>query len=46
MLENIKSVFFVQWLFEFLEKKLKLKLISHNKSLQIKTLINIIDYKK
>ena len=46
MLENIKSVYILQWIFLNLKEEIKLKLISKNKSLQAKCFIDIINYKK
>ena len=47
MLENIKSIFLLKNIFtKYLNKKTFLALIYHNKSLQKKLNISIIDYKK
>ena len=45
MLENIKSTFFIRIIFNQIGIKIKFKLVRHNKSLQNKININIIDYK-
>ena len=45
MLKNIKSIYFSQIIFSFLEDKRKLELVKHNKSLQKILNISIINYK-
>ena len=45
MLLNIKSKYFMKFLFDNIEEKNKLKLIKYNKSLQNIFEINIIKYK-
>ena len=44
MLNNIKSDFFVKFLFSYLDEKQKLYLLKYNKSLQKLLNINIINY--
>ena len=45
MLENIKSSFFIRYIFSFLDEATKLKIIKYNKALQNEIDINIINYK-
>ena len=45
MLKNIKSSYFVQLLFLYLDEKNKLKIAKYNKSLQKNLNITIINYK-
>ena len=45
MLENIKSLYFVQKLFSNVEEIIKLKIVKYNKNLQNKNGINIKNYK-
>ena len=45
MLENVKSSYFAEIVFSFVDEKQKLKLIKCNKSLQQKIDISIINYK-
>ena len=44
MLENIKSIYFIQKIFSYLDVHTKLGLIKYNKTLQNKIGINITDY--
>ena len=44
MLENIKSIYFIQKIYSYLDVHTKLGLIKYNKTLQNKICINIIDY--
>jgi len=46
MLDNINSIYILQWILSNLSEKIKLKIIANNKSLQAKCFIDIIDYKK
>ena len=45
MYENIKSQYFIKFLFDYLEERIKLKLIKYNKSLQETMDIKLINYK-
>ena len=42
---NIKSIFFIKYLFSYIKDKNKLKLVRYNKNLQNNLSINIINYK-
>ena len=44
MLENIHSSFILKKIFTFLDNKIKFNTIVHNKNLQIKLGLNLIDY--
>ena len=46
MLENVRSVYILQWIFSLLKESSKLKIIAYNKKLQAKFLIDFLDYKK
>lgn len=46
MLENINSVYILQWIFSFLKETKTLKIISTNNSLKEKFSVDIIEYKK
>ena len=46
MLENIKSIYFIQKIFSYLDTHTKLRLIKYNKTLQNEMGINITDYEK
>ena len=46
MVEKIKSKYIIKKIFEILEEKIKLKIISYNKQLQEKCGITLIDYKR
>ena len=45
MLDNIKSIYFLQLVFSYITEKLKLKLIKYNKNFQNKINISLINYK-
>ena len=45
MMNNIKSTFFIQILFSYVDESQKLKIIFHNKNLQNKIDISLINYK-
>ena len=45
MLKNIKSEFFIELLFSFIDEGIKLKSVRYNKALQKAININIINYK-
>ena len=45
MLENIKSSYFLNIIFSFLDEKIKLKIAKYNKNLQKKIDVNLINYK-
>ncbi len=45
MMANIKSIFFIKYLFSYIKDKNKLKLVRYNKNLQNNLSINIINYK-
>ena len=45
MLNEIKSSYFIQKFFSYIDEKQKLKVIKYNKSLQVKVDINIANYK-
>ena len=45
MLNNIKSLYFIEKIFSNIDEKIKLKIIKYNKSLQNTLCINIINYK-
>ena len=45
MAENIKSSYISEFIFFYLEEKIKLKIIKYNKTIQDKLQINIINYK-
>ena len=45
MLNNIKSLYFIEKIFYKIDIKIKLKIIKYNKSLQNTLCINIINYK-
>ena len=44
MLKKVKSLYFIQKLFSYLDEYQKLKLIKHNKSIQKNINISIINY--
>jgi len=46
MLENIKSIYFIQRIFSYIEEKQKLKVIKRNKHLQKNLNISINNYKR
>ena len=46
MINNIKSLYFIQIVFNFLEDKKKLKIVKYTKSLQKSININLIKYKE
>ena len=43
MAENIKSSYISEFIFSYLEEKIKLKIIKYNKTIQNKLQINIIN---
>ena len=45
MLENIKSIFIMKKLFNYLNEEIKLKVIQYNKRIQSKINISLINYK-
>ncbi len=45
MLDNIKTEYFTIFLFSYLDERQKLKIIKHNKRMQKKLDISIINYK-
>ena len=45
MLKNIKASYFIQKIFTFIDEAQKLKLIRHNKNLQMNLNISLINYK-
>ena len=45
MLKNVKSMYFVKYLFSFLDEKTKLEIIKYNKIMQNILNINLINYK-
>ena len=45
MLDNIKSYYFIKFIFLHLEEEIKLEIIRYNKSLQEKLDIGFINYK-
>ena len=45
MLKNIKSLYFIRFLFLYVDEKQKLKIIKYNKALQKNIDITIINYK-
>ena len=45
MLENIKSIFFIKFLFSHIYEEIKLKLIKYNKKIQNNLNIGLINYK-
>ncbi len=45
MLTNVKSIFFIKYLFSFVDEARTLEIIKYNKSLQNILNINIINYK-
>ena len=46
MLENIKSPYITKKIFNYIEERIKYKLLKYNKSLQNKININLINYMK
>ena len=45
MLKNIKSLYFIKFIFAHVDEKQKLKIVKYNKSLQNNIDISIINYK-
>ena len=45
MLDNIKSVFFIEFIFSFIKENQKLELVKYNKNIQNKININLHNYK-
>ena len=45
MLENVNSIYIIQWLFSNIYERKKLKLIKYNKKIQEKVDVNINNYK-
>ena len=45
MLDNIKSNFFVKFLFSYMIEETKLKIVNYNKNLQNKLNISLVNYR-
>ena len=45
MLENIKSKYIINIIFTFIKERRKLKLVKHNKNIQNKLNISLLNYK-
>ena len=46
LIKSMKSVYILKKLFSFLENKIILRIVAHNKQIQKKLELNINDYKK